>query len=316
MIYSKYLKTLHRIFTTHKVTLCEYFVNCFITLFMKIKTLGNKSKHFPKLLAEVKKGPKRLHYLGEFPSDKPTVAIVGSRKHTRYGEGVTYRLAHDLAQAGIIIVSGLAYGLDTVAHRAALDGRGTTWAVLAHGLNRIHPVRNRELAKRILAQRGALITEHEAGNTTQRYHFAQRNVIVSGLSLGVVVTESSSKGGSLITASLALEQNRAVMAVPGNITSANSQGTNSLIKAGAIPVTCAEDVIEALDISTSLTREHIEPTSAVEAQILKLIKEGLNDTEDLLEVSKLSATEFNQTITLMEISGKVRNLGGGKWMVK
>lgn len=268
------------------------------------------------MLAEVEKGPKQLYYLGEFPSEKPTVAIVGRRKHSAYGEEVTYRLAYDLAAAGMIIVSGLAYGLDTVAHRAALDAGGITWAVLAQGLDRIHPARNRGLAKEILARHGALVTEHKIGNQTQRYHFAARNVIVSGLSLGVIVTEAARTGGSLVTASLALAQNRVVMAVPGNITSPNSEGTNNLIKAGAIPVTCAEDVITALDIQTTLNLAAVEPASPTEAKIIDLIKEGKHDSEELIRATQMNAAEFNQAITLMEISGKVRNLGAGKWMLK
>lgn len=282
---------------------------------MKIKTTNRGSKVYPALLSEIANPPQKLYYLGNLPGEHPCVGIVGSRKATAYGKEGTHRLAYDLASCGITIISGLALGIDSIAHQAALEAGGKTIGVLACGLNEIYPASNRDLAKRILAKGGALLSEHPVGTPPLKHHFPARNRIISGLSLAVIITEAAAESGSLITGGFALEQDRLVMAVPGNITSASSAGTNNLLKAGAMAVTEARDVLTALDLEVPELKAKIaKPASKEEAVILELLAEEITDAEELIGKSGWDTAKFNQVITLMEISGKVRNLGAGKWI--
>jgi DNA processing protein len=217
---------------------------------MQIHSILSQDDTFPTQLREISSSPKELFVLGELPT-RPAIAIVGSRKPTAYGKEVTYQLAFELARAGIVIISGLALGLDTIAHQAALDAGGQTVAVLAHGLDQIYPSSNRNLALDILKHRGALVSDYPVKTPSLPQHFAARNRIISGLSLGTIVTEAASSSGSLITANFALDQNRVVMAVPGNITSLASAGPNNLLRAGAVPVTSASDVLAAIGFESS-----------------------------------------------------------------
>lgn len=282
---------------------------------MKISQLKRNHPSYPALLAEIGTPPQPLYYLGKLPGSTPAVAIVGSRKATAYGRGVTHRLASDLAAAGIVIVSGLALGIDSVAHRAALEAGGRTIAVLACGLDQIYPSTNRNLAKTILAKGGGIISEYPAGTPPLKHHFPARNRLISGLSLATIITEAPAHSGALITANFALEQNRLVMSVPGNITALTSAGTNNLLKAGALAVTEARDVLTALDLEVpALKAKLAQPASKEEAVILKLLSADINDSEELAQQSGFEIIRFNQVISLMEISGKVRALGGGKWI--
>jgi len=241
------------------------------------------------------------------------IAIVGSRRPTSYGEKVTYQIAGELARAGAVIVSGLAIGVDSIAHRAALDAGGKTVAVLAHGLDRIYPPRHRGLATEILATGGALVSEYDTGTPPLPHQFVERNRIIAGLSMGVIVTEAAEKSGALFTARDAALAGRTVMAVPGNITSQYSVGPNNLIRTGATPITSATDAIVALGFHA---REvvPVSAQSAEEALLLKLLNDGTSTSEELITKSKLSAAAFANIISLMEITGKVRNLGAGNWV--
>lgn len=282
---------------------------------MQIHELNNKSADYPSVLREIPSPPKKLYVLGNLPKDMPIVAIIGSRRPTKYGEEITYKLASELAAAGIGIVSGLALGIDAIAHKAALDAGGYTIAVMAHGLDSIYPATNRSLAKRILAQSGGIVSEYQTGTPSLKQHFVARNRIISGLASAVVVTEADASSGSLITAKFALDQNRLVMAVPGNITSLRSAGPNNLIKNGALPITSASDILAALQLDTRrVTKTIIIPKSAEEAQILKLLDTGLTGSQELIAQSQMTAAQFANVITLMEITGKVRNLGAGTWI--
>lgn len=255
-----------------------------------------------------------INVLGTLPKDS-LVAVVGSRRPTPYGEKVTYQITSELARAGAVIVSGLAIGVDSIAHRAALDVGGRTVAVLAHGLDEIYPPRHRGLAKEILASGGALVSEYNVGTEPFPSHFVERNRIIAGLSFATIVTEAATKSGALITAHRALKYNRLVMAVPGNITSAFSAGPNNLIRAGATPITSATDAINALGFHA---REAV-PVSAQspdEALLIKLLSAGASSSEDLIVASKFTAAQFANIISLMEITGKVRNLGAGNWVVR
>jgi DNA processing protein len=280
---------------------------------MQVSNISSKNADFPDILREIAHPPKSINILGELPKDTKMVAIVGTRKCTPYGEQVAYQLGNELAKAGVVVVSGLAIGIDGMAHRGALDAGGRTIAVLAHGLGQIYPTRHRPLAKEILATGGALISEYDLGVPPAKFRFPERNRIIAALCDITVVVESPTEGGSLITARDANELGRQVMAVPGNITNESSAGPNNLIRKGAAPVTSATDIITALGY---IAHEAV-PVSArspEEAAILELLGKGTAQSEDLIERSGLSAASFANIISLMEITGKVRNLGAGQWV--
>lgn len=281
---------------------------------MQTTTLHCANPQYPALLREIKNPPTFLYASGPLP-DIPLVAIVGSRRPTDYGRQVTYRLASELAAAGVGVVSGLAIGIDAVAHQAAIEAGGVTVAVLGSGLNQIYPASNRGLARKLLDSGGVIVSEQDYDMPPLRHHFPARNRIIAGLSLGVVVTEATAESGSLITATYALNENRLVMAVPGNITSLSSAGANKLLRAGATPITDTSQILDALDIEAKLLAHPPPPPgSAEEAAILELIGKGATTSRELIEQSQLSAARFAHIISLMEITGKVRNLGAGTWV--
>lgn len=280
---------------------------------MQISKISYKSSKYPDQLRQIANPPKDLFVLGKFPIG-PAVAIVGSRKPTEYGKLVTYQLANELSRAGVAIVSGLAYGIDAIALQAVVENGGVGMAILAHGLNQIYPVTNRSLAIKILAK-GALISEYANEVTPRKYHFVARNRIISGLTSATIITEADASSGSLITANFALNQDRLVMAVPGNIDSPRSAGPNNLLKSGAIPITCAADVLSALNMD-GIAQTPIKAESQEEALVLDLLTHGVTSSQALIEQSRLSASQFANIISLMEITGKVRNLGAGQWVSK
>ena len=211
-----------------------------------------QDKNYPKLLKEIYAPPALLYIKGNIePNDEFSIGVVGTRNPSSYGNQITPLITTDLAKSGLTIISGLAKGIDALAHQATLNTNGRTIAVLGTGIDKksIYPVINKQLAERI-TERGALISEFPIETKPNAQNFPQRNRIISGLSLGVLVIESPEKSGSLITARNALEQNRDVFAIPGNILSVNSSGTNKLIKMGAKLVSKADDIIEELNLST------------------------------------------------------------------
>ncbi len=281
---------------------------------MQITQTHFQDADYPADLREISSPPTSLYALGKLPK-APMVAVVGTRTLTAYGEAHTYQIALELARAGLVIVSGLALGVDAIAHRAALDAGGTTVAVLACGLDRIYPAQHRQLAKDILAAGGALVSEYPAGVPPLRHQFVLRNRIIAGLAVGTLVTESPEKGGALYTAHKAIEYGRVVMALPGDVGRPTSVGTNNLIRAGAIPITGSTDVLGALELPTGA----IPPARLVsarnphEAKIIELLQQGVNTNEQLIEGAQLTPAEFASIISLMEITGQVRNLSGGVW---
>ena len=278
---------------------------------MKIKKLASSDTDFPEQLKTIHSAPKRLFYLGEpLLGLSPAVAIVGSRKPTVYGKEVTKQLAGELARVGVTVISGLALGIDATAHRAALEAGGRTIAVLGNGLDEIYPATHRNLAKDILSNDGTIVSEYDVGTPALPQHFPARNRIVSALSDGVLITEAAVKSGTLITANFALEQGRTVMAVPGNITSPMSEGTNNLIKTGAAPVANAQDVLHALGLEAqTLKKDETAAYSPEEAAIIELLSEGITDNDELLVKSELETGLFNQTMTMLEISGRIKERG-------
>ena len=282
---------------------------------MEVKKVSISAYGYPSILATIPDPPKQLFYRGnEFAEllKQPRVAIVGSRKITPYGRAVTQDLAAQLARHGVIIISGLAYGVDAIAHQAALEAGGTAIAVLASGLDTIYPSAHRSLAQRILDQGGALVSEYPPGTVAYKTNFIARNRIVSGLSDGVLIPEAAIKSGTLHTARFALEQGREVMAVPGNITSINSGGANRLIRDGATPITELADVLLALGLEYR-QRQLIIGSNEHEQCLIDLISSGHNTNAALLAQSQLPATIFSQTITMLELTSKIRSIGSGAW---
>lgn len=282
---------------------------------MKISKIALNASAFPECLRQIPDPPSQIYVLGNLASllEKPRLSVVGSRKVTPYGKGVTTELVRAVAAQGVVIISGLALGVDAVAHQAALDGGGRTIAVLPCGLDKPYPATNRQLARRILEQGGALISEYPEGTPPLQHHFIARNRLVSGLGDGLLVTEAAAKSGTLHTAGFALEQGRTVMAVPGNITSELSKGTNNLIKTGAEPVIEPDDILEALKLTGRVPAREVLPADENEAAILIHMHRGISDGSELQLLSGLDAAAFNQTLTMLEITGKIRPTGAGHW---
>ncbi len=284
---------------------------------MKTTTLSLNDPSYPAQLQEIHSPPKKLYILGPNVDDiSPSVAIVGSRKPTSYGIGVTKQLAEELAQRGFTIISGLAHGVDGIAHRAALKVGGRTIAVMPCGLDFVYPAAHRQLAKDILAQGGSLVSEYPQGSTPYRSNFVARNRIVSGLADAVLVTEATAKSGTLITVRFGLEQGRTILSVPGDITSPLSEGTNTLIKRGATPVTEVKDILHVMGLEDRLDHQPTLAMSADEQAIIHLLDSGVNQQDELLLKSKLPVTAFNSTLTMLEITGRVENIGQGQWILR
>ena len=210
----------------------------------KIKTIKLEDSTYPEKLKEIYNPPKTIYLIGnEKLLNQKSIAIIGCRECTRYGAENAYKFGYELAKENICVISGFAKGIDTYSHKGAVSAKGKTIAVLGCGLDIIYPPENIKLYKQILLQGGAIISEYPLGSKPEKYHFPERNRIISGLSSGVLVIEAKKKSGTMITVDFALEQGREVYAVPGNISSENSYGTNELIKEGAIPVTSINDMI-------------------------------------------------------------------------
>lgn len=289
------------------------------TLFtMKINKFTPDDNNYFQILGNIAIKPKALYYIGALPEQRlPSVAIVGTRKPTAYGTEVTTRLASDLARRGIVIISGLAIGVDGLAHKAALEVGGRTLAILGNGLPEIYPARHQALADAIVAGGGAVLTEYPDHMPALPHQFLERNRIVSGLSDAIVITEAALKSGTMSTAAHALEQGKDVFVVPGNITSPMSAGCNALLKQGAIPVTDARDILERIapDVLQPQTSLALGSTPT-ETTLIQLLQSGVRDGDDLLAKSKLKAPEYTQALTMLEINGVIRSLGGNQWTLR
>ncbi|MFN3301906.1 MAG: DNA-processing protein DprA [Patescibacteria group bacterium] len=285
----------------------------------KIKIVTIRDENYPKLLKEIYNPPVILYVKGELYSEENyPLAVVGTRRMSFYGREVVEEIVRDLAKMGLTIVSGLALGIDGLAHKIALQEKGRTIAVLGGGLDEknIYPSVHKDLVKKIVTSGGAVISEYPIGTSPTRYTFPLRNRIISGLSLGTLVIEAPLGSGALITAQQALDQNREVFAVPGSIYSKNSEGCNWLIKLGAKAVTCAKDVLEALNLEFVLKKEKkiIAETKEEEILLKYLSKEPIH-IDELIRQSKLSPSQVLTTLSLMEIKEKVKNLGQGNYIL-
>jgi DNA processing protein len=285
----------------------------------KVKTVTLNSPLFPASLVGIPDPPQQIHYLGDLESalEKPRLAIVGSRKVSAYGKSVTLKLAREAAEQGIVIVSGLALGVDGLAHQAALEAGGQTIAVLPSGLGKIYPATHHQLAQRIIEQGGALLSEYPDGVEAFKTNFVARNRIVTGISDAVLITEAALKSGSMHTANFARKQGKTLMTVPGNITSELSTGPNNLIKAGrAVTVTEIRDILSAMGLKRANKKSVVKlGSNDEETVILGLLTQGMSDVSELLHHSELETALFNQTLTMLEITGKIRSVGAGKWGV-
>jgi len=286
----------------------------------KIGIITLADENYPELLKEIYSPPALIYFKGEIiPEDKQSIGIVGTRKLSVYGSQITPLITADLVEAGLTIVSGLAKGIDTLAHSAALKVGGRTIAVLGSGLDSrsVYPVENRNLAEEI-SQNGALISEFPFGAQPLAGHFPQRNRIISGLSLGVLVIEAPEKSGAIITANNALEQNREVFAIPGHIFSQNSLGTNNLIKMGAKLVTHTNDILQELNLPSLVNKnkknEKKNPADENESMIINFLSQEPVHIDKIINQTKLSPSTINSCLALMEIKGMVRNLGGNNYV--
>ncbi|MBI1952382.1 DNA-protecting protein DprA [Candidatus Saccharibacteria bacterium] len=283
---------------------------------MRVNRLKRDDPDFPDILRQIPSPPKDLFWAGTHPNeflDKPRVAIVGSRKVSGYGRAVTEQLASELARAKVVIISGLALGVDSIAHQSTLNAGGLTIAVLPTSLDQIYPASHLNLARQIVDSGGCLISEYPLKTEAYKTNFIARNRLVSGLADVLLITEAAKNSGTMHTAGFALEQGRTVMAVPGNINSPGSEGCNNLIKSGALPATNADDIFFALRIDPKTPKQtKIFRGSDNEQKILGFIRRGMNDTEDLAKAAKLGGPDLSAALTMLEINGYIR-AEGGNW---
>ncbi len=268
---------------------------------------------YPVRLRDVVDSPPLLYAKGALTdADQWAVALVGTRNATRYGRDVARELAMALAKQGVTIVSGLARGIDTIAHQAALDAGGRTVAVLGCGVDVDYPPENRKLAAAI-AQSGAVISDYPLGTKPDAKNFPPRNRIISGLSLATVVIEAGSRSGALITADFAAEHGRDVFAVPGSIYSKQSAGPNRLIRSGATPVLSVDDILNELDLRAATehkaAREKL-PTTDIENILIECLRAEPLQADELSILAGLPIADTTSTLTMLELKGYVRNLGG------
>lgn len=277
----------------------------------EILTIKIEDKDYPKLLKKISNPPKLLYLRRKLFKNEFCFAIVGTRRCSDYGREIAFDIAKDLAQAGISVVSGMARGIDTMAHQGALKGKGRTIAVLGTGLDEksIYPQQNLKLVKKILENDGCLISEYSPGTSGRKQNFPERNRIISGMSLGVLVIEAKFGSGALITAQWAQKQGRKIFALPGSIHSLNSKGPHSLIKKGAKLVENANDILEELKLA-KIERKKIKGESLEENLILEVLEQGNLHIDKIIEKTKLSSQKVSASLSLMEIYGRVKNLGG------
>jgi len=280
----------------------------------KIEVVTQDESTYPKSLNEIDSKPILLYFKGHIENLDPAVAIVGARKMTSYGKEVAMKFARDLASLGVTIVSGLARGIDTYAHMGALSAHGRTVAVLGCGLDVVYPRENSRLAGDIIKESGALVSEYPLGFPSFKANFAVRNRIISGLARGVVVVEGTRRSGALHTASAAAEQGRTVFAVPGQISSPNSQAPFFLLKNGAKLAISSEDILDELGMEIKVDRQLMEsvlPTSSEEEKILEILELEPKYLDDIVRISSLGVSNISARLTIMELKGLVKNMGRG-----
>ena len=277
-----------------------------------IEVLTWLDEAYPQRLKEIEQPPPVLYMRGELlPEDTWAVAIVGTRRVTPYGRQVTEQIASFLAANGVTVVSGLARGVDAIAHNAALKAGGRTLAVLGSGVDRIYPPENRALAEQIF-EHGAVLSDYAPGTPPESSNFPPRNRIISGLSMAVVVIEAGETSGALITAEFAAEQGREIFAVPGNILAPQSKGTNKLIQQGALPLLSASDIMQALNLTRvgqHKAARKVLPADEVEAKLLTAMGEEPLHVDEIRNQTGLPVEKVSATLVMMELKGMVRQVG-------
>lgn len=281
---------------------------------MKINSTSISDPCFQGKFENIPHPPKNLFSLGNVTVNGPAVAIVGTRKPTAYGTAITLELAEKLAKRGVIIISGLALGVDGLAHTGALHVGGRTIAVLANGLDTITPASHRNIAVQILEKNGGIVSEYEPGTPPLPFRFLERNRLVSALADALIVTEASARSGTMNTVMHALAQGRDVYAIPGNITSPSSAGCNKLIEQGATPIIDIDAFVHSFAPLENQPKQQLLLAQTPEEQaVIDLIQSGVSDGDELQRKSKLDATTFSTTLTMLELRGVIRPLGANHW---
>lgn len=285
-----------------------------------IKIITLSDENYPALLKEIHNPPFILYVREEMDFNAaPMIAIVGSRKYTEYGLSAAQKFAQELTHAGFVVVSGMALGIDAIAHQATLEAGGKTVAVLGSSVDdkNIFPKHNFNLGQEIIRQ-GALLSDYPVETPASAGTFPARNRIIAGMTLGTLVIEAGEKSGTLITAGLALEYNREVFAVPGPIFSPQSVGTHELIKKGAKLVASTQDILEELNLETETKKEAPiprNPDTPEEGIILEILSHELLHIDNIAKLSKLGTSAVASTLAMMEIKGWIRNVGGQNYIV-
>jgi len=286
-----------------------------------INVISVFNSDYPQILKQIYNPPTILFYKGNLSAfEKNSIAVVGTRKISAYGKQILPDLVKGLVKNELSITSGLALGIDSVAHSCAIGNNATTIAVLGSGLDKenIYPASNRYLAEQIIDKEGIIISEYPVGTLPLRHNFPSRNRIISGLCLGTLVVEAGETSGALITAKYALDQNREVFAVPGPIHSESSIGPNNLIKQGAKPVTCAEDILDELNIEKIeeySQNQKVLPSSPIEQKIVEILNSDPKHIDQIIKLTNLSSSEINSNLTIMEMKGMVKNLGNQNYVL-
>lgn len=283
---------------------------------MKINQIDPKKLSYTEDLQHIPTPPKELFVRGDLPKKRiKSVAIVGTRKPTAYGKEIAHNIASACAKSGIIVISGMALGIDSVAHKAAIESGGVTIAVLANGVDTFYPKSHTSLGYKIIETGGAVLSEYPNGTPAQPWQFLARNRIVSGLADAIVIVEAAEKSGTLSTANHALDQGKEVYAVPGNITSPLSSGCNNLIKNGAVPLLSPEELINYLLPNREQNQISLfKGENNEENLILDSLKNSPLNTEQLVKKSNIPIDTLNQTLTMLEIKGFIKNIDGN-WSI-
>ncbi len=274
---------------------------------------------YPSNLREIDAPPPVLYVRGTlYPADAVAIAVVGTRRASAYGREVAHMSATELAHNQVTVVSGLALGVDAIAHKAALAAGGRTLAVLGSGVDQLYPAQNRELAHQII-ENGAIISEYPLGTRPEANNFPPRNRIISGLSRGIVVVEAGVQSGSLITATFAAEQGRVVFAVPGSILHPGSTGCNQLIRDGAVPFLSVNDVLDHLDLARFTIQHavrHTTPHDPLESELLANLSHEPRHIDELVRRLAWSSAQVNSTLIMMELKGMIRQIGGMNYVIR
>lgn len=287
-----------------------------------IQVITIKNLAYPKLLQEIFNPPALLYIKGDLANlnNKFNLAVVGTRKISNYGKQITPQLVKPLVQNGFTITSGLALGVDALAHQSALDALGKTIAVLGSGIDQksIYPTSNRYLAQNILSNKGTIISEFPLGTLPLKHNFPIRNRVIAGLSLGTLIIEAGESSGATITAYSALEQNREVFAVPGSLFNQNSIGTHKLIQKGAKLVTSHHDILEELnlqEVKKFISNQKILPETEEEKIIIENLGSEPIHIDQIIKKANRPTSQISSTLSLMEMKGLIKNMGGQNYIL-